>query len=245
MAVGLPFGETDPLLGARLGDDVEVGLGRAVVALEELARQAGEVEVRHRRVVEAEEDLEQRIARQLAVGLQLLDDLLEGNVLVRVRVERRPAHPADQLAKHGIAFDRRAEDDGVDHHPDHRLDLAQPPVRNAASEKDVVLAGVAVDQGVKAGEDMKSVTPSLRAPSAHRRDPADRNAGPPAEAVRFRPRPVRRQLQHRRASRQGRPSSPACSITGPCSHCRCQSAKSAYWIGGSCRGDGRPAWKAV
>ena len=43
--------------------------------------------------------LEQRVAAQVALRLQLLHQLLEGQVLVRVGLQRHLAHPPQQLAE--------------------------------------------------------------------------------------------------------------------------------------------------
>ena len=48
-----------------------------------------------------EDDLEQRVAAQVALGLELLDQLLERQVLVGEGAERRLAHPRQQLAERG------------------------------------------------------------------------------------------------------------------------------------------------
>ena len=55
-------------------------------------RQPGEREVRGRRVLELEHHLEQRRAAEIALGLELLHQLLEGHVLVGVGPQRHLAH---------------------------------------------------------------------------------------------------------------------------------------------------------
>ena len=94
---------------------------------------------------------------------------------------------------------------------------------------------------------MNSVAPlaPARAPGAAPAGPAPAARRPPAaaEALHRRARPVGRQLEQRRrageplaASRRAAPPAPR-----PAASSRCQTAKSAYWIGSSGSGDGRPA----
>ena len=56
-----------------------------------------------RRVLQDEHHLEERRAAEIALGLQLLHQLLEGHVLVRVRAQARLAHPREQLAERRVA----------------------------------------------------------------------------------------------------------------------------------------------
>ena len=73
--------ESTPVAGERLQDQPA---GR---------RAPGVGEVQH-----VEEDLEERRARQVALRLQLLDQLLERDVLVGIGAEGGLARPAQQLA---------------------------------------------------------------------------------------------------------------------------------------------------
>ena len=56
-----------------------------------------------RRVLQHAHDLEERRAAEVALRLQLLDQLLEGQLLVGVGAERRLAHPRQQLAEGRVA----------------------------------------------------------------------------------------------------------------------------------------------
>ena len=92
---------------------------------------------------------------------------------------------------------------------------------------------------------MNSGAPLLPAeapqPSGGLRRQAEGLAGPGARLHR-RARPVGRQLQQRRRARQPLGASRRAGSPAPrrCSHCRCQTAKSAYWTGSSGSGEGRP-----
>ena len=80
---------------------VELGF---VSCLQETARlKAIQRERRVRCPVQSEHHLEQRISADVAAGCELLDQLFEGKVLVRVGGERRLAHLREKLAERGIA----------------------------------------------------------------------------------------------------------------------------------------------
>ena len=66
-----------------------------------------------RRVLQREHHLEERRVAQVALGLQLLDQLLERHVLMRVRAERRLAHPPQQLAEGRVARRRSVRSTSV------------------------------------------------------------------------------------------------------------------------------------
>ncbi len=68
---------------------------------EELHGESRELEIAGGHVPQHQRDLEQRIARQIALRMQLLHELLERQVLVRVRIQRTRAHPRQILAKLG------------------------------------------------------------------------------------------------------------------------------------------------
>src|SRR5436190_12059 len=85
-----------PLQLARAFGDrkVEIELRVAVDdALDHLQVQAGETPVRRRGVLQSKGNLEQRIARQVPPGSELLDQLFERQVLMRVGGERARAEP--------------------------------------------------------------------------------------------------------------------------------------------------------
>ena len=63
------------------------------------------------------------VARQVALRPQLLDQLLERQVLVGVGVERRRAHPSEELAEAGSPREVGAQHQGVDEEADQPLDL--------------------------------------------------------------------------------------------------------------------------
>jgi hypothetical protein len=144
--------EAHPLLGPWDHDDVHVHLGRTVAAHQELGVEAAELEVRHRGVVKVVHDLEERVAAELALRLQLLDEPLERHVLVGVDLQGEIPHPAEENLERGVAPEVAAQQEAVNHHADHPLDLARPAVGVAGADHDVRLSRIALEQGEEAGE---------------------------------------------------------------------------------------------
>ncbi len=87
------------------------------------AAQPAQLEGRQRRVLQDEQHLEERMAAEIALGLQLLDELLEGQILMRVRAQGTAAHAAQQFAERGIAGDIGADSQRIDEEADEWLDL--------------------------------------------------------------------------------------------------------------------------
>ena len=110
------------------------GSGRRVIA------SPGSSESASRRVLQREHDLEQRIAAQVALGLELLDQLLEGQVLVRVGIERALARPGQQFRERRVAGEITAHDQRVDEEADEAFDLGPVAPGDRRADRDVLLA---------------------------------------------------------------------------------------------------------
>jgi len=89
----------------------------------------------HRRALQHEHHLKQRVVTETSFAAQFLDELLERQVLMRQRVERHPAHALQQLAKRQLTGQPRAQHERVDEKSDERLglDLIAPRHRRALS----------------------------------------------------------------------------------------------------------------
>ena len=143
---------------------------------------------------------------EVALRLQLLDQLLERQVLVGVGVERRLAHPRQQLAEGRVAGEVGAQDQGVDEEADQPLDLARGcGWRSASRPARSVLAGVAVRAAAaKAASSVMNRRRPLAAgrarasAAAQLRGQVEAAAAPPRKRLHRRPRPVGRQLEQRR-----------------------------------------------
>ena len=76
-------------------------------------------------VLEREQTWKSGLRAQVALRLQLLDQLLEREVLVGEGAEGRLPHPRQQLAEAGLAGEVGAQDQGVDEEADQPLDLGR------------------------------------------------------------------------------------------------------------------------
>jgi hypothetical protein len=139
-------------LGLVEEEDREVVLGRPVVVLQQGQLHPRQLQGLGGGVLEGELDLEDRRARQVALRLQVFHQLLEGDLLVGGRAEEAVAHPPQQLAEGGIARGVGALHHHVEEEADQPLGLQPVAVGDRDAEQQVVLAGVAVQQGVEAGE---------------------------------------------------------------------------------------------
>src|SRR5690606_30094071 len=116
-----------------------------------------------------EEDLEDGRAARVTRRVDVLDELLEGDVLVRVGVERDVAHAGQELAEAGLAGQIGPKHQAVDEEADEVLDLGAVAAGDGRADHDVILAGVATESTLKAASSvMKGVAPSWceRRPSA-------------------------------------------------------------------------------
>ncbi len=94
----------------------------------------------------AEEHLEQRRARPVPIGDELLDEVLERQVLVRVRAERHGPHPGQDLGERRVPGQVCAHHERVDEEPDQTLGLAAVTAGHRAADHHVVEAGVPAEQ---------------------------------------------------------------------------------------------------
>ncbi len=98
---------------------------------------------RLRLVLQHQHHLEQRAALQRAHRAQLLHQLLEGQVLMRERPQRRLAHLRQQPPHARGPVQPRAQHQRVDEEPDQPLDLVPRPVRHRRPQQDVALTAPA------------------------------------------------------------------------------------------------------
>src|SRR2546423_248962 len=90
-------------------------------------------------VLQLEGDLKERVATEIARRLELLDQPLEGQVLVRVRCECRLAHARQQLAIRWIVRKIGAEDQRIDEKSDKPFQLGARATSNRHADSEVVL----------------------------------------------------------------------------------------------------------
>ena len=107
----------------------------------------------HGRVdVEAEEHLEDRRVARRTVGVQLLDELLERQLLVRRARRASPPHPPEQLAKGRITAQIRTEWQRVAEVADERGRLLVVTARRPAFRRRDRPARVPVEQRLEGGK---------------------------------------------------------------------------------------------
>ncbi len=192
----------------------EVELGGGLGARRDRPQhQAGERQRLAHRRLQLEDDLEERRARQVALGLQLGDQLLERQVLVAEGAEHGLAHPAEERREARPAGEVGADGDRVDEEADQRLELAVVAPGDGRAEDDVVLPGVAVEERLEGGEERDVGGQALLA--AEREERARRLGGDRERlvgavvALHRRPRPVDREVERRRA---GEPPAPVVEL---------------------------------
>ena len=69
-----------------------------------------------------------------------------------VRAQGRLADPSQQRSKRGLAGQIGAQHEGVDEEPDETLDVRAGATRDGRAHHDVLLAGVAIQQRLKRGQ---------------------------------------------------------------------------------------------
>ena len=96
-----------------------------------------------------EHHLEQRTVAEAAARFQRFDQLLEGQILMRLRLLRRLFDLTQQFDKRQLCVDVRLEHLGVDEEADQALDFHPATVGHRHADTDVALPAVAMQQGLK------------------------------------------------------------------------------------------------
>ncbi len=203
-----PPGQAVPGLVRRQAQ-VEAGQGRAQLQRLRLQRTQAELLVLH--VLHGEHDLEERRVPQGALRLELLHQLLEGEVLVLERAQRVLAHAPEQRAEGGVAREVGAEHQRVDEEADQLLQLRAGAPRDRGPHGDVLLARPARQQRLEPRQHRHEERGAL---PARQRPQRPRGPGRQLEGAALRVRrgrrgagPVGGQLQRRGGARQ-RPAPP-------------------------------------
>ena len=96
-----------------------------------------------RRIEELKRDLEQRIAREVSLRREILDEPLERNLAVRESVEGDVADAFDHLVECRGAAEVEPQDDCVDEEPDQLLELCPVASGDRRADHDLVLVAPA------------------------------------------------------------------------------------------------------
>ncbi len=151
------------------------------------------------RVLPDEGDLEKRIAASIAARRKLLDQPLEGQVLVRVRVQRALADSREQLAEIRFPRKARSQNQRVQKGAQHSVELGARAPGNLGAHGHVLRARIAMEQDQERRQPRHERRRSLG--TAQCRHPLDqlgpqRHDEPPAAVtLHARTRAIGRQLQ--------------------------------------------------
>ncbi len=197
--IGVVFEDAGNVAAALAQVQIQIELRRAGVQRHERRAEAGHLHVGLRRVVQREHHLEQRRPAQVAFGLQLFDELLERQILMRVCVEADPADARQRVAEGRIAVQIAPQDQRVDEEADETLDFGAVAVGHRRSDGEVQTAGVARQQHVEAGEQRHEERHALAAAqllqrAGQRRRQFERHGGA-VERLHRGPRAIGRQFQ--------------------------------------------------
>ena len=153
------------------------------------------------RLVDAERELEQRIAAGIPLRAQLDDELLERHLLVLVSLDRALAHAAQALAEARVLGEVRPQHEAVDEQADQRLGLDAVAVGDRRAHDDVVAVDAARDPDLVGRQHRHEEGAALFAPDRGQAV-GDRlgnreRAACAAERLDRRTRPIGRELQRR------------------------------------------------
>ncbi len=205
-AVGQAAGEPAAALAEQ---EAELELGALVGEVQAGDAQAGSGQRRLRQVVQAEDHLHHRRVGQAAPRLQLLDEALERQLLVRVGGKGGVAQARQHLLERRRAAQVGAQDQGVDEEADQVLGLDGVAAGDRRADQQVVAAAVPLQQArerrQQGHEQGRLRPPAGLAQRPHQRRRQAQAAHRAALALDRRPRPVGRQLDQQRRSRQPLP----------------------------------------
>ena len=140
----------------------QIELGGASVHLQRLQFQPRQPRRRGRRVLQHEHHLKKGIATQVPVGLQLFHQFFKRQILMRKGAQRILAHTGQKLPKSRIARKVAAENQCVNEESNQFLQLQLSASGNTRAHQNVLLAGVAVQQGLPGGQQRHEQRSPLR-----------------------------------------------------------------------------------
>ena len=137
-----------PLVGVR---DLQgqIKMSRLAVPFDRAQGQARQLDRPQRSILQHEHHLKERIAAQIPLHLQFLDQPVEGQVLMAIRPQTDFPHPPQELPKTGIAGKVRPQDQCVDEESDQPFGLQPVTVGDRRTHDQVVLTRVAIQQDLE------------------------------------------------------------------------------------------------
>ena len=106
----------------------------------------------HRRILQRQDDLENRRRIQASLWRKFLHQPFKRNVLMLPGFQRGAAHAIQQLMEASLRFHRHAHDQRVHKKTDHLLQLRFLPIGNRAANYDIFLSAVSLQQHCECGE---------------------------------------------------------------------------------------------
>ena len=147
----------------------EIELGRLVVQGNVADREVLKAHSWPGGVLQREEDLKQRVAAGVALGVQGLDQALERHLLVLECLQRGLADPLQDFAKGRIAGQVRADHQRVGQKSDEALGLLACPSGDGRADGKIVLAAVAMQQHLESRQQGHVKRGALRRPASFTR----------------------------------------------------------------------------
>ena len=150
--LGVVFERAPQTLGRRFEDQREVKLGGPGSHQDRAQREVRQVESVLALVLQDEQCLEERGGAQVPRRGQIVDQALEGHVLVVVGSQAGLAHPAQEVAEAQAGQRPGTEHQDIDEESDETLDLGPVAVRHRGADGEVLLPAVAMEQGLEGGQ---------------------------------------------------------------------------------------------
>src|SRR5579875_1938096 len=122
--------------------EAQVEFSRPAIDFGEFQRQAGKFEAYLWLKVEGEEDLKKRRVAEVALRAQLLDQTLEGQLLMGIGTQAGLTHSAQKLCESRIAGQVGTQHQRIDEEADQALDFRTITAGDRRADTEVVLAAV-------------------------------------------------------------------------------------------------------
>ena len=127
----------------------QIKVSRLAVPLDRAQGQARQLQRSQRSILQCEHDLKERIAAQVPLQVQFLDEPIKGQILMAIRTQTHLPHPPQELPKTGIAGKVRPQNQCVDEESDQPFGLHPVTVGDRRTDDKVVLTRVAIQQNLE------------------------------------------------------------------------------------------------
>ena len=128
---------------------IEIEIGRTTEDLKRLEREVRQIRIYQRCFLQIESHFKERHTPQFACRLQLLNELIEGQILVCVSTERMLVNLVQEFAKSLVVGELRAQHKRVRKLPDEVFNLRTVPVGGEKAGDDLRLRSVAIEKHIE------------------------------------------------------------------------------------------------